>query len=193
MPRMSKPGPAEPTRRGTIVLIASACALTALPAQAETAWDFGFEALEGGPLPMAQFRGKVVLVVNTASFCGFTPQYRDLVQVWTDYRDRGLVVLGVPSNDFAQEYDEAGKIKEFCELTYGVDFPMTAPVHVRGTRAHPFFQWARAETGESVRWNFNKYLIGRDGRVIAWMPSRLKPTDERARALIERALAQGAA
>ena len=181
------------TRRGAIALVTSAIVLAGSPALAESAWDFGFEALEGGTLPMSRFRGKVVLVVNTASFCGFTPQYRDLVQVWNAYRDRGLIVLGVPSNDFAQEYDDPGKIKDFCELTYGFDFPMTTPAHVRGARAPPFFRWAREQTGHPVRWNFNKYLIGRDGRVMAWMPSRMRPTDERARALIEQALAEGGA
>lgn len=130
---------------------------------------------------------------STASFCGFTPQYRDLVRVWADYRDRGLVVLGLPSDDFAQEYDEAGQIKEFCELTYGVDFPMTAPVHVRGGAAHPFFHWARAQTGHGVDWNFNKYLIGRDGRARAWMPSRQRPTAITTRAQIEQALAEAPA
>lgn len=178
-------------RRQFGAISAAAAAMMALPgaARAETAWDFAFEALEGGPMPLAQWRGKVLLVVNTASFCGFTPQYRDLVQVWQDYQDRGLIVIGSPSTDFRQEYDEAGKIKDFCELTYGVDFPMTAPVHVVGPDAHPFFKWAAAETGQRVRWNFNKYLVGRDGQIVTWMPSSLKPTARKARAAIEAALA----
>lgn len=178
-------------RRQFGAILAAAAAMMALPraARAETAWDFTFEALEGGPMPLAQWRGKVLFVVNTASFCGFTPQYADLVQVWQDYRDRGLVVIGAPSNDFRQEYEEAGKIKHFCELTYGVDFPMTAPVHVVGEAAHPFFKWAAAETGQRVRWNFNKYLVGRNGRIVTWMPSTLKPTSRKARAAIEAALA----
>ncbi|SHF31925.1 glutathione peroxidase [Ruegeria intermedia] len=182
-------------RRTMLQLIAGAGAIALVPAtaRAQTAWDFTFEALEGGAMPLSQWRGKVLLVVNTASFCGFTPQYRDLVQVWQDYRDRGLVVIGAPSTDFRQEYDEAGKIKDFCELTYGVDFPMTAPVHVVGAAAHPFFKWAAAESGQRVRWNFNKYLIGRDGRIITWMPSTLKPTARKARAAIEAALAAPAA
>jgi glutathione peroxidase len=177
-------------RRDFGALLAAAAAMT-LPAaaRAETAWEFTFEALEGGLMPLSQWRGKVLLVVNTASFCGFTPQYADLVEVWQDYRDRGLVVIGAPSTDFRQEYDEAGKIRDFCELTYGVDFPMTAPVHVVGPDAHPFFKWAAAETGQRVRWNFNKYLVGRDGKIVTWMPSSLKPTARKARAAIEAALA----
>ncbi|PRX35063.1 glutathione peroxidase [Meinhardsimonia xiamenensis] len=177
-------------RRDFGALLAAAAAMT-LPAaaRAETAWEFTFEALEGGLMPLSQWRGKVLLVVNTASFCGFTPQYADLVEVWQDYRDRGLVVIGAPSTDFRQEYDEAGKIRDFCELTYGVDFPMTAPVHVVGPDAHPFFKWAAAETGQRVRWNFDKYLVGRDGRILTWMPSSLKPTTRKARAAIEAALA----
>lgn len=194
IPTPAVPTPAVPPRRRILALMAaSGLMLAAGPARAGLAWDFDFEALEGGPLPMAQWRGQVVLAVNTASFCGFTPQYRDLVRVWADYRDRGLVVLGLPSDDFAQEYDEAGQIKEFCELTYGVDFPMTAPVHVRGAAAHPFFHWARAQTGHGVDWNFNKYLIGRDGRARAWMPSRQRPTAITTRARIEQALAEAPA
>ncbi|SES79999.1 glutathione peroxidase [Oceanicella actignis] len=178
-------------RRDIFRLAAGAGALALAPgaARAASAWDFVFEALEGGPMPLAQWRGKVLLVVNTASFCGFTPQYRALVRIWREYRDRGLVVIGAPSTDFRQEYAEKDKIKTFCELTYGVDFPMTAPVHVVGPDAHPFFAWAAAETGERVRWNFNKYLIGRDGRVIAWMPSTLDPAARKVREAIEAALA----
>lgn len=178
--------------RRNFTLLALATLAAPIPARAKTAWDFRFTSLEGEPMPLSRWRGQVLLVVNTASFCGFTPQYKDLVEVWQDYRDRGLVVIGAPSTDFRQEYEEAGKIKEFCELTYGVDFPMTEPVHVRGRQAHPFFAWAAEETGEPVRWNFNKYLVGRDGRVRAWMPSSVRPTSRKARALIEAVLAEPA-
>lgn len=178
-------------RRQFGAISAAAAAMMALPraARAETAWDSTFEALEGGPMPLSQWRGDVLLVINTASFCGFTPQYTDLVKVWQDYRDQGLVVIGAPSTDFRQEFDEADKIKDFCELTYGVDFPMTAPVHVVGEQAHPFFKWAAAKTGQRVRWNFNKYLMRSDGRILTWMPSSLKPSAGKARAEIEAALA----
>lgn len=177
-------------RRQFGALAAGAIVVMVLPvtARAETAWDFTFEALGGAAMPLAQWRGKVLLVVNTASFCGYTPQYRDLVQVWRDYRDRGLVVIGVPSTDFRQEYIDAGMIKNFCEVNYGVDFPMTKPVHVVGADAHPFFKWAAAVTGQRVTWNFNKYLVGRDGRIITWMPSTLNPSSPKARGAIEAAL-----
>ena len=183
--------------RRQAILLTSAVAATGLAlrgnrapaAGAEDAWQFTFTSLEGDPMPFSRWRGKVLLVANTASFCAFTPQYEELVAVWQDYRDNGLVVVGVPSTDFRQEYKEAGKIKDFCELTYGVDFPMTEPLHVVGPDADPFFKWAAAETGHRVGWNFNKYLVGRDGQIIAWMPSRLKPTSHHARAAIEAALA----
>lgn len=170
-----------------------ASALACGPALADTngtrAFDFDFVSLEGDPMPLSQWSGKVLLVVNTASFCGFTSQYAGLVDVWRDYRDAGLVVIGAPSNDFRQEMKEAEKIKSFCELTYGVDFPMTEPVHVVGERANPFFKWALAQSGRAVTWNFNKYLIGRDGSLVTWMPSSMRPTSTRARNLIETALA----
>lgn len=163
--------------------------LASLAAGDRDAWHFTFTSLEGDPMPLSLWHGKVLLVVNTASFCGFTPQYKGLVSVWQEYRDKGLVVIGVPSTDFRQEYKDSGKIKDFCEVTYGVDFPMTEPLHVVGADSHPFFKWAEAETGHRVGWNFNKYLVGRDGQIITWMPSSLEPTSRQASAVIEAALA----
>lgn len=183
-------------RRQAIALSASAAAfgLTAQTAPvraagAKDAWQFSFTSIEGAPMPLSDWRGKVLLVVNTASFCGFTRQYEGLVTLWQEYRDRGLIVVGAPSTDFQQEYEESSEIKDFCEFTYGVDFPLTEPLHVVGSQADPFFKWAAAETGHRVRWNFNKYLIGRDGRIVTWMPSRLEPTSPEARKAIEQALA----
>lgn len=178
-------------RRTVLQSLAAAGACTAFPAvlRADTGFDFEFRSIEGDPMPLAQWRGQVLLVVNTASFCGFTPQYEDLVQVWQEYRDRGLVVIGVPSNDFNQERGDEAEIKSFCELTYGVDFPMAEKTAVSGAAAHPFYRWALAETGQPVRWNFNKYLVGRDGAVLAHMPSTVNPTSAKARRAIEAALA----
>ena len=165
------------------------------PAAAETprgsAHDFSFDSIEGSDMPLAQFAGKTVLIVNTASFCGFTHQYADLQTVWETYRDRGLVVLGVPSNDFgAQESGKAAEIKEFCEVNFNVDFPLADKVKVRGAGAHPFYRWARAELGDaaSPRWNFHKYLVAPDGRLVAWFPSSANPTSDKVRASIERHL-----
>jgi len=162
------------------LLIVAALALSPFAtgaAKAATAHDFAFKAIEGGPLPLSRYEGKVVLVVNTASLCGFTYQYDGLQKVWERYRDRGLVVLGVPSNDFGnQEPGTAAEIKEFCEVRF-IDFPLTEKVSVRGVGAHPFYRWAEQELGRSAapRWNFHKYLVGKDGRLIAHFPSAVEP------------------
>lgn len=181
-------------RRTASAWIASAlaCSVTSARAADVRAFDFDFMSLEGEPMPLSQWKGKVLLVANTASFCGFTGQYADLVDVWRAYEQAGLVVIGAPSNDFRQESEDAKEIKSFCELTYGVEFPMTEPVHVKGDQAHPFFKWAALQSGRGVTWNFNKYLIGRDGNVITWMSSATRPTSARARREIEAALAAGA-
>ncbi|MBS0521760.1 MAG: glutathione peroxidase [Proteobacteria bacterium] len=129
------------------------------------------ESLAGGTLPTADYEGRVVLLVNTASRCGFTGQYRGLETLWRRYRDRGLVVLGVPSNDFGrQEPGSADEIRQFCEVRFGVSFPLAAKQVVSGPAAHPLYRWAAAQTGTlgTPSWNFHKILIGRDGRVRDW-------------------------
>jgi glutathione peroxidase len=144
------------------------------------AYQFDFVSLEGEKLPLAAWRGCPVMVVNTASFCGYTPQYRDLEGLWQRYRERGLVVLGVPSNDFGeQEPGSAAEIKQFCETNYQVDFPLTEKYRVIGAAAHPFYRWVAAQLGEAgaPRWNFHKYLIGPDGRLAGAWPSRVGPLD----------------
>ena len=158
---------------------------------AETAWDFRFDAIDGEPLPLSAYEGKALLVVNTASQCGYTPQYADLVTVWRQYRDRGLVVLGVPSNDFGgQEPGSAAQIKEFCEVNFDVDFPLTAKAVVVGDAAHPLYRWLAGELGAGAtpKWNFHKYVIGADGKPVAAFPSAVKPTDAKLTAAIEQAL-----
>jgi glutathione peroxidase len=147
--------------------------------RAKTAHDFAFTSIEGDHLPLSDFEGQVLLIVNTASFCGFTRQYDDLQEVWQRFRDRDLVVLGVPSNDFGnQEPGTEAEIKKFCEVIFSIDFPMTEKVHVTGAGAHPFFQWAAATLGSDAtpQWNFHKYLVGPDGRLVGWFPTRTKPT-----------------
>jgi glutathione peroxidase len=151
-----------------------------LPASAgaHSAWDFSFVGIDGQPLPLAQFQGKAVLLVNTASQCGFTPQYQGLQALWTKYRSRGLVVLGVPSNDFGgQEPGGSAEIKSFCETSFGVDFPLTEKVKVTGDEAHPFYRWAARELGPLAkpRWNFHKYLIAPDGRLVDWFSTVTRP------------------
>lgn len=157
-----------------------------------SAHDFEFSGIDGGPLPLSRFRGKPILLVNVASECGFTPQYRQLQALWTRYRDRGLVVLGVPSNDFGgQEPGGEAEIRAFCETRYGVDFPLTAKQRVIGGAAHPLYRWIAAEAGEDAapRWNFHKYLIDRQGELAGAWPSRVAPDAPEIAEAIEAALA----
>lgn len=185
------------TRRAALGLLGlAALASFARPATARTktgmtAHDFDFTTIDGKPLPLRQFSGKAVLVVNTASQCGFTPQYADLQKLWSDYRGRGLVVLGVPSNDFgAQEPGSASQIREFCEVNFDVDFPLTEKQTVIGAKAHPFYRWIAAELGEDAlpKWNFHKYLIAPDGGIAEVFPSKVKPTDRPVIQAVEAAL-----
>ena len=158
---------------------------------AGTAHDFAFTSIDGSPLSLADFGGKAVLVVNTASQCGLTPQYAGLERLWSDYRDRGLVVLGVPSNDFgAQEPGTEDEIRSFCETRFDVDFPMTCKTVVKGGEAHPFYQWAKKELGDDAepRWNFHKILVGKDGQILAAFGSRIEPTDRAVTSAVEQAL-----
>lgn len=158
---------------------------------ASSAHDFSFTSIDGQPLPLSDFRDKPVLVVNTASQCGLTPQYSGLQALWTKYRGQGLVVLGVPSNDFgAQEPGAEDEIRTFCETSFGVDFPMTSKTVVKGEGAHPFYVWAKSELGEEAepKWNFHKLLIGRDGRLAGAFGSRTEPLDPAVASAIEAAL-----
>jgi glutathione peroxidase len=144
------------------------------------AHDFSFTAIDGTALPLAAYRGRPVLLVNTASFCGFTPQYAELEALWRRYRERGLVVIGVPSNDFgAQEPGSAQEIRDFCQNSYAVDFPLTEKQMVVGAAAHPFFRWIADELGEAgaPRWNFHKYLVDPDGSLAGAWPSAVRPND----------------
>jgi len=143
-----------------------------------TAYDYAFTAIDGGPLPLTTFKDKVVLVVNTASACGLTPQYDGLEKLYSDYKDQGLVVLGVPCNQFAgQEPGTEAEIKDFCETRFNIDFPLTAKAEVKGEGAHPFYKWAREELGEPAEptWNFHKILIGKDGRALQAFGPRTEP------------------
>ena len=160
---------------------------------ATSLYDFDAVSIHGQPAQFSSQKGKVVLIVNTASACGFTPQFAGLEQLWKAYADRGLVVVGFPSNEFgAQDPGSDAQISSFCELNYGVSFPMMAKTQVNGGGAHPLWQWLKGEKpgllgSQAVKWNFTKFLVGRDGQVIR----RYAPTDtpESLRADIEKALA----
>lgn len=140
------------------------------------------------PQSLCQYAGKVVLVVNTASFCGFTSQYKGLETLSSQYKDKGLVVLGFPSNDFAQEKGSNKEIADFCESTFGVKFPMFTKTQVTGDGAAPLFKQLTAQTGQKPRWNFHKYLIGRDGKVIDQYSSMTGPESKTLLSAIDKAL-----
>ena len=158
-----------------------------------TIYDFEALSIEGKPAQLGSQRGKVILVVNTASACGFTPQFAGLESLWQDYRDKGLVIVGFPSNEFGgQDPGSNETIAEFCQLNYGVSFPMMAKVKVNGADAHPLWQWLKAQAPgllgtQAVKWNFTKFLVGKDGKVI----KRYAPNDtpESLRSDIDAALA----
>lgn len=146
-----------------------------------TAYGFSFESLKGERINLADHAGKPVLIVNTASQCGFTPQYAGLQQLWTQFRERGLMVLGVPSNDFGgQEPGNAADIAKTTDNTYHVTFPIAAKTVVKGPNAHPFYKWAAQERPNDLPgWNFHKYLIGRDGYIAEVFSTRVDPADTR--------------
>ena len=167
----------SPTRRMVVV---GAAASLAAPARAEVNMTgFRFAAIEGGTLDLASYRGRVLLVVNTASFCGYTYQYTGLEALHAEQSPRGLTVVGVPSQDFNQEKDTNGAVKAFCDATFGVRFPMAAITRVTGEDAHPFYRTVKQATGWEPRWNFYKVLIGRDGRIAGLYGSEDEPAGPR--------------
>ena len=157
-------------------------------------YDFTVNDIDGKPVPLSEFRGKVMLAVNVASRCGFTYQYEGLESMYRQYKEQGFVVLGFPSNDFlGQEPGTNEQIKEFCTLTYGVTFPMFGKISVKGRDMHPLYTYLTSggtdgEFAGKITWNFNKFLIGRDGRTIARFGSKEEPTAERVIEAIEAAL-----
>ncbi len=156
-----------------------------------TAYDFTLTTLQGEALELARFSGRPLLIVNTASRCGFTPQYEGLQALWSQNRERGLTVIGVPSNDFGrQEPGSEDEIAGFCSANYGVSFPMTEKLRVRGPDADPLFRWLAQQGGllSRPRWNFFKYVIGRDGRLADWFSSVTSPDSPRLRTAVSRVL-----
>jgi glutathione peroxidase len=156
-----------------------------------TAYAFSFPALAGGDIRLAEYAGHPVMVVNTASLCGYTPQYAGLQEIWTEFHDRGFAIIGVPSNDFGgQEPGGATEIAQTAQHDYGVTFPIAAKAVVAGPKAYPFYKWAAEARPKDVpRWNFHKYLVSRDGYLAEVFPSAVEPTDTRVKTAIARALA----
>ena len=155
-------------------------------------YDFALQGIDGKPMPMGQFKGKILLLVNTASECGYTGQYEGLEALWLANRDKGLVVVGVPSNDFGgQEPGTAGEIASFCKLNYGVTFPLTDKVVVKGQGATPLYKWVGEQAGPEGRpkWNFHKYLFDRDGHFIDWFSTQTKPMGPKITSAVKKALA----
>lgn len=160
-------------------------------AAATTAHDFTFTGIDGSPMPLKAYAGKVLLIVNTASECGFTGQYKGLQELYETYKDKGLVVIGVPSNDFGgQEPGSHQEIKEFCEKKFRVTFPLTEKEKVKSDDAHPFFKWIFEQKGimATPKWNFQKYLIAKDGSLVDFYLSATEPTSDKVKKAIEKEL-----
>jgi glutathione peroxidase len=155
---------------------------------AGTIYDFELKTIDGAPLPLSSYKGKVVLLVNVASRCGYTPQYAGLEQLWQKYKDRGVVLLGIPANNFGgQEPGTEAEIKTFCSRKYNVSFPMASKLSVTGDTAHPLYQFLTQAAG-APKWNFNKYLIGKDGKVLHHFESKVAPDAPELAAAIDAAL-----
>ena len=157
---------------------------------ANSFYNFTIESIEGNEIKMSEYKDKVVLVVNTASKCGFTPQYSGLQKIYERYKDDGFIVLGVPSNQFNQELTKNSDVKEFCEIRFGVNFPLTKIQKIKGDDAHPLYKWIAENVSliGTPRWNFHKYLIGKDGKIINWYSSMTSPSSEGLINEIEKAL-----
>jgi len=153
----------------------------------QLAYEFNFKNIDGGEINLQNYKEKVIVVVNVASRCGFTPQYEDLQNLWTNYKDKNLVVIGVPTNNFKQEPGSNEDIKSFCETNFNISFPMTEKLDVIGNNAHPFFKWAKENHGKSAvpKWNFHKIIIGKNGKVTDTFASITKPSSKRFIDLIE--------
>ena len=144
-------------------------------------YDFKINSITGDQIDLKDFKGKPVLIVNTASYCGFTKQYNDMQELWEKYRDKGLIVLGIPSNSFNQEKNSNSAVKEFCEVNFNINFPLTEITDVKGDNAHEIYKWAKANYGKSAvpKWNFYKILINREGKVEDTYASLTSPTSKK--------------
>ena len=153
-------------------------------------YDFKINSIAGDQIDLKDFKGKPILIVNTASYCGFTKQYNDMQELWEKYRDRGLIVLGVPSNSFNQEKSDNSAVKEFCEVNFNINFPLTEITDVKGDNAHEIYKWAKENYGKSAvpKWNFYKILINKEGKIEDTYASLTSPTSNKIRKKIENLL-----
>ena len=151
-------------------------------------YDFEFNSIDGNKIKLSDFKNKVLVVVNVASRCGYTPQYEGLQMLWSNYKNKNLVVIGVPTNNFKQEPGDNKEIKDFCETNFGINFPMAEKTNVIGKDAHPFYKWAKKNHGIGAipKWNFHKIVIGKNGKVVDTFASFTKPTSDKFLNLIEK-------
>ena len=154
----------------------------------KTAYDFSFKSIDGGKLDLSNFKGKTLVVTNVASRCGFTNQYDGLQTIWEEYKDKNVIVIGVSSNDFNQELKSKEEVKKFCDVNFGINFPMTDITKVKGDEAHPFYKWAKETHGSKPKWNFYKILINKEGQVEDSFSSFTKPDSKKFRGAIEKIL-----
>lgn len=157
-------------------------------ANMKTAYDFKFNSIDGGKIDLSQYIGKTLIITNVASKCGFTNQYEGLQKTWDKYKDKGVVVIGVSSDDFNQELNSKEEVKKFCEVNFGINFPMTDITKVKGSEAHPFYKWVLDTHGSKPKWNFYKILINKNGQVQETFSSFTKPDSEKFRKAIEKTL-----
>ena len=153
-------------------------------------FDFSIKNINGEIINFEKYKNKVILLVNTASFCGFTKQYNDLQNLWDEYQSKGLIVLGIPSNSFNQEQSKDSEVKEFCEVNFNITFPLTTIINVKGDDAHEIFKWAKKNYGNSAvpKWNFHKILINKDGKIQKTFNSFTNPMSEKIVSEIEKIL-----
>ena len=151
-------------------------------------YDFEFNSIDGNKIKLSDFKNKVLVVVNVASRCGYTPQYEGLQMLWSNYKNKNLVVIGVPTNNFKQEPGNNKEIKDFCETNFGINFPMAEKTNVIGKDAHPFYKWAKKNHGIGAipKWNFHKIVIGKNGKIVDTFASFTKPTSDKFLNLIEK-------
>ena len=145
------------------------------------AYDYSFNGIDGGKIKLSDYKNKVIVVVNVASRCGYTPQYEDLQTLYNDYKNKNVIVIGIPTNNFKQEPGTNDQIKDFCETNFGISFPMTEKINVIGANSHPFYKWAKKDFGMGAipKWNFHKIVIGKEGKIEDTFASFTKPTSKK--------------